>query len=125
MKAYLVFDEDEKKPVWTGWMMEQLRERGHEIEIPDFATTAWLDYGWNGRIYHGACGEIVNRSEYAISIHIPRPKKKIKKWRWVIAVKKGKDIGTTQHMTEEELHYYYPNQRWYHKIDETEIEVEE
>lgn len=83
----------------------------HEIEIPDGATE--IGYTFKTPL----CG--------AKFIPTPRPKKKVKKWRWVIATKKGKDVGTTTHMTESELHRIYPNQKWYHRIDETEIEVEE
>lgn len=89
----------------------------HEIEIPEGANNATVAFQRVDGCLRGSISHV--------EIPIPRPKKKVKKWRWAMATKKGKDVGITNHMTEEELHRYYPNQMWYHRIDETEIEVDE
>jgi hypothetical protein len=113
MKAYLVFDEDEKKPVWTGWMMEQLRERGHEIDVPD-----GTDYLNIIPIPSGLEG-----SEHFKSIPIPR-KKKVKKWRWEICSLDGIVWRTEKHHTEEEIQNVY-GCKAAHRIDDSMIEVGE
>jgi hypothetical protein len=115
MKAYLVFDEDEKKPVWTGWMMEQLRERGHEIEIPDGAEGLSISE-WDKRYKRDPVPCLCN-------IPIPR-KKKVKKWRWEICSLDGIVWRTEKHHTEEEIQNVY-GCKAAHRIDDSMIEVGE
>ena len=63
----------------------------------------------------------------AFSFPIPRPKVKVKKYRWAIP-KGGKVEITENHYTEKEMESYNkiePFLFWYHRIDETMVEVEE
>lgn len=84
--------------------------KAHEVEVPegiDFMIPTW------------GCTSLTKDS---IPLH--RPKKKVKKWQWVI----GKSCYTSHYMTErteEEIRRFDPKAEWYHKIDETMVEVDE
>ena len=111
MKAQLSFFHDNGK-----------FEATHEIEIPDGATL--FQYQTNeGHLYH------FYREEGICSyghFPIPRPKKKVKKWWWDFEDDNAADgFLTVGPYTEEEVKADYPNAKWYHRIDETMIEVEE
>jgi hypothetical protein len=85
----------------------------HEIEVPDTAHALSL---------HGQ--RSVADYFYIKDIPLPRPKKKVKKWQWALPCRVGDGCFNTFHMTEDEMKKtFIPI--WYHKIDETEIEVEE
>lgn len=57
-------------------------------------------------------------------LSLPRPKVKVKRWRWVVNEFSSVFI-TEGHYTEDELRETLSEMEWYHKIPETEIEVEE
>lgn len=58
-------------------------------------------------------------------VPIPRPKK-VKKWWWDFEDDNASDgFSTSGPYTEEEIKDDYPKAKWYHRIDETMVEVEE
>ena len=89
-------------------------EATHEIEIPEKFTEVKI-----------IVGSLCDLGAVVRILPIPRPKAKVPKWRWVIPTKKGTAHTIVGPLTEEEVHRYYPNQMWYHRIDETMVEVEE
>jgi len=129
MKAYL-FIEGEKRPPKPGdcfingngdvdlsvmhFTENRLVLTRHEIEIPEGATQFR---------YAVICDDpMCNRGQ---SIPIPRPKK-VKRWWWNFEDDNAADgFSTSGPYTEEEVKADYPNAKWYHRIDETMIEVEE
>jgi hypothetical protein len=106
-----------KDGVWMYQIMgyetrEQTIGIAHEIEVPEGSEFIKLDWlkEWKG-------GTIA-------TIPLPRPKKKVKKWQWALPCRVGNGCFNTCHMTENDMkRTYIPI--WYHKIDETEIEVDE
>jgi hypothetical protein len=87
----------------------------HEIEIPDYVDA--MNYGFSNSQFTGI---------RTGSVPIPRPKKKVKKWLWAVGVEDGDVFFTYQiHRTEDEIKRAYKNGMWYHRIDKTEIEVDE
>jgi (2Fe-2S) ferredoxin len=79
----------------------------HEIEVPEGSYFA--EIGFTG---------------YSNTVCIPlspRPKPKVKKWKWVLGGKEYVPHITTGWYTEEEIKKQYPSAEWYHKIDETEV----
>ena len=131
MKAYIEFIGNEDRRPKTGERFED--ENGsivvacydheeirrmvtrHEIEIPDGAKclTIFPD-------------SIITCPEASVAkIVIPRPKKKVKKWLWIVGINRNSFFANIEHRTEEEIKATLPSQDWYHRIDETMIEVEE
>jgi len=104
MKAQLSFFHDNGK-----------FEATHEIGIPGGAVTFR---------YVTLCENQMDN--IGQSIPIPRPKKKVKKWHWVVGEKGcGGVLANAFHRTEERIKADYPGVGWYHRIDETMIEVDE
>ena len=128
MKAYLFVETGETRKAHGEWRLDDgdciksihtdaeypILTR-HEIEINPSADVLYLSQGIRG------WGKSIEWKE----ICLPRTRKTVKRWKWAMATKKGKDVGITTHLTEEELHKYYPNQMWYQRLDNTMIEVEE
>lgn len=89
----------------------------HEIEVPEGATFFQYQIGGNGFSWsNGTMGYIP----------IPRPKKKVKKWRWYMddwAHPGGVHVSPSHH-TEEDAKRIYEAHKFLCKIPETEIEVE-
>lgn len=85
----------------------------HEIDIPDGANILTVQT-------RGTCNTLP-----AIHFPIPpRPKKKVKKWWWNVEDDNASDgFSTSGPYTEEEIKQDYPNAKWYHRIDETMVEV--
>jgi hypothetical protein len=81
----------------------------HEIEMPEGAT--FLIPLWGS-------------STYGVkdAIPLPRPKVKVKKWQWVVP-HSWEGVYMTTEYTEEGIRMALPGKKWYHKIDETMIEV--
>jgi hypothetical protein len=86
----------------------------HEIEMPEGAT--FLIPLWGS-------------STYGVkdAIPLPRPKVKVKKWQWVMKDETELNglLFTSGHYTDEEFLNDWRPKGWYHKIDETMIEVSE
>lgn len=139
MKAYLFIETGEVRTPKTGeWYYDNTRQifqsrrdfqlvaapilTPHEIEIPDGATL--FQYQTNkGELYH------FYREEGICSyghFPIPRPKRKVKKWRWVY-----QDASTGEVCITSEYHKIggglgnNVHAKWCRQIPETEIEVEE
>jgi hypothetical protein len=84
---------------------------GHEIDIPEGATTLTVQA-------RGCCN-----SPPARHIAIPRPKRLVKKWRWVVGFRHREPIFTsTHHANQEELYDKFGKIEWCTAIAETEIE---
>lgn len=116
MKAYLLFDNGEKRTRLGDLVWETIRAKGKPIEIPDWPTT--LYYGFQTE------HQVQDIKEY---IPLPHPKKMVKKWRWVYEDPydpNGFDY-TESYFTESGVRAWAPNRKWYHNIEGTEIEVEE
>ena len=114
MKAYLLFDNEETKENFSTLTWGHVKNNSHEIEIPDGAD----------KFHH----EMTDRDGYVSRgwVPIPRPKKKVKKWYWVVGRKINDGFwANSTHRTEEEIKAHFPEVGWYHRIDETMIEVEE
>lgn len=114
MKAYFVIEARKGKK--EGFFINRDDWHVNEFEIPEWATQANVD--------------CVRADDVIHTLHkfpLPRPKKKVKKWRWVISppqyLKDNKPYLTI-HLTEEEAREI-PDNMWVHRIDETKIEVEE
>ena len=59
-------------------------------------------------------------------IDLPSPKKKVKKWNWCLPMSCPQEAFVPNGWyTEDTIKRLYPNREYYHKIPETEIEVEE
>ncbi len=87
----------------------------HEIDVPEIATELFIT---------GNVGYIVHLRR----ISIERPKPKVKKWHFCFEDSNSKDGWSAtagDPYTEKEMKEEYPNAKWYHKIDETMIEVDE
>ena len=92
----------------------------HAIEIPDYAHSLQIN-----AIY--GTGNI--QSFYAELIRFPicQKKPKVKKWKWASGGGGQVMVTVVGYLSEREVNDYqkqFPN-FWYHKLDETEIEVEE
>lgn len=107
MKAYLVFDNVEGIDKLLAAYMGSV---GHEIEVPDKFTELKL-----------VAGSLCDINAVVRIFPIPRPKKKVKKWRWWTELN-GIKVETAQEKSEDEM--VEANMQW-HKISSTEIEVEE
>jgi hypothetical protein len=87
----------------------------HEIDIPDVAKELKI-----------ITGSLCDLNTVVKIIPIHRPKAKVKKWEWVVDKGVGRSYyASGVHRTEEQIRYVFPNSKWYHRIDETEIEEEE
>jgi hypothetical protein len=113
VKAYLLFDEG-FWPMFIGksrW--EDIKKHANEIDVPEEATG--IQYGFNtvARDKLLSCG----------SIDIPRPKKKVKKWRC-----EGRLDGfkiTTELITFDEAQMLSRYVDGLYRMEDTMIEVEE
>jgi len=135
MKAYIEFIGNEDRRPKTGerfeddngsivvacYDHEEIRRivTSHEIEIPDGA------YEFHGHFHK--IGDCLSRGG---NICFPIPcKKKVKKWFWLVEDKSYCNAGYYNAngvlRTEEEIKQTFPNAKWYHRIDETMIEVPE
>jgi len=130
MKAHLFVPTGEVRPPKTNeWYMSYDGSLGvcktfgvyelpiftrHEIEIPDYAHSLQIN-----AIY--GTGNIQNFYAELIRFPICQKKPKVKKWKWVCGYKGSVDV--TGYRTERQLPGFVYD--WYHKIPETEIEVEE
>lgn len=120
MKAYLVFDSQliSGKFSFFDIVAELSRVGAHEIEIPAGATMFQYQTT-NGSLY--AFYRDDNIRSYG-HFPIPRPKRKVKKWKYAFVVA-NEIVCQTQHLSEDEvarMTCYGPK-----RIDETMIEVEE
>ena len=120
MKAYLFIETGEVRPtvgeeyirVGTSCCGQNVNScteypilQRHKIELPDNATYIDVNYG---------CNEIGFKPVSYYRAIVPRPKNKVKKWRWVNV----NDGSITEHSD------YQPSYS-YRKIPETMIEVTE
>ncbi len=85
----------------------------HEIEVP--VGSKCFQYDFIGQCGHRICD----------TKQIPLCKPKVKKWRWVIVDNNRKPHLVVELHSEEEAREYLSRYMVYHKIPETEIEVEE
>jgi hypothetical protein len=85
MKAYLFFDNG--LPQITAFIAKTIKKYGHAIDIQEGANTMTIQT-------RGTCN-----TPPALHIPIPRPKKKVKKWRWYIV---EEDDVTTNRYTPRE-----------------------
>jgi hypothetical protein len=106
MKAYLFFDNG--LPQITAFIAETIKKYGHEIDIPEGANTMTIQT-------RGTCN-----TPPALHIPIPRPKKKVKKWRWYII--EEDDVTTNRYTIGEANEAFGYN---IEKIINSEREVEE
>jgi hypothetical protein len=85
----------------------------HEIEVPEKYARI--------RLYAGSTSSIYG--DWLQDIPLPRPK--VKKWQWVMKDETELNglLFTSGHYTDEEFLNDWHPQGWYHKIDETMIEV--
>jgi hypothetical protein len=90
--------------------------KAHEIEVPESANQVEVVFT-KGSGSLDFCG--------TASIPLPSPKKKVKKWQWVIGNFTSNNGFLTDHYTDNGIRYTHPGREYYHKIPETEIEVEE
>ena len=90
--------------------------KAYEIDVPDSTREAIISfYGESGNRTHG---------DYYIGF--PRPKKKVKKWNWVLpCISSPEAFVPAGYYTEEGIKQTYPNRGYYHKVIETEIETDE
>lgn len=130
MKAYLFIETGEIRPVkQEEWYLSDSTIRRafnnnitikdvilsrHVIDIPDGKTTfvAFPSDAPMGTFIPGT------------AVPIPRPKKKVKKWRWVFADDYGLHISSTEYSLEA-WKRYDGDFEWSHSIPQTEIEAEE
>jgi hypothetical protein len=109
MKAYIFFEWP-----YAGMGPEVEAKPCHEIEVLDGADKIYFETTDSaGYIFRGF-------------VPIPRPKMKIKKWKWVVPIHDIPTI-TESYFTEEEMKASFKREPflfWYHRIDETEIEVD-
>jgi hypothetical protein len=90
----------------------------HEIEVPEGANNMTVAF----QNINGCLRGSMSRVE----IPIPRPKVKVKRWWWDFEDDNAADgFSTSGPYTEEEVKADYPNAKWYHRIDETMVEVPE
>jgi hypothetical protein len=89
MKAYLFFDNG--LPQITAFIAETIKKHGHEIEILEGAKTLSIHITCDA--YHP--GDL----PFLKVIPIPRPKKKVKKWRWYIV--EEDDVTTNRYTLRE------------------------
>lgn len=85
MKAYLFFDNG--LPQITAFIAETIKKYGHAIDIQEGANTMTIQT-------RGTCN-----TPPALHIPIPRPKKKVKKWRWYIV--EEDDVTTNRYTLRE------------------------
>lgn len=89
----------------------------HEIEVPDGAETVRVSTS-------STPPKLATWSAHHFDL--PKPKKKVKRWRWAFqSVPDGDTTVTYMRFTEDEVRVNMPNCIFYHRIDETEIEEEE
>ena len=133
MKAYLFIEGETRLAKQGEWYMTSRGEiyyvegsttRGernvltrHEIEIPEKFTEIKI-----------IAGSLCDLNAVVRIFPIPRPKK-VKKWFWLVEDKSYCNAGYYNAngvlRTEEEIKQTFPNAKWYHRIDETMIEVPE
>jgi hypothetical protein len=106
MKAYLFFDNG--LPQITAFIAETIKKYGHAIDIQEGANTMTIQT-------RGTCN-----TPPALHIPIPRPKKKVKKWRWYII--EEDDVTTNRYTIGEANEAFGYN---IEKIINSEREVEE
>lgn len=87
----------------------------HEVEVPEGTVSAGMCF--TGQHTFSQCPAAI--------IQFNKPK--VKKWIWCFSSLNDHYICdiSARPMTESEVKAKYPNRQWYHKIDETMIEVEE
>jgi hypothetical protein len=88
-------------------------DQTHEVEVPDTAHALSL---------HGQ--RSVDNYFYIKDIPLPRPKKKVKKWQWVISVKNIPEI-TSHYYSSDEANHAFGGCKYKMLIPQTEIEVED
>ncbi len=92
-----------------------------EIEVPD-------EYNFESIKIIGIYGtcDLGSTSFEIDEIELPRPKKKVKKWLWVVKCPTWVQPAVNSlHKTEDEIKRCFSDSEWYHKIPETEIETDE
>jgi hypothetical protein len=99
-------DRDEMKQADTVYQKEWPILTLHEIEIPEGSHTLTL--------------QAKGSRQTPPSIHIPLPRPKVKKWKFVVMGNVGMFI-TGRSYTISEVVEEYPGNKWYHKIDQTEV----
>jgi hypothetical protein len=112
LKAYLLFDNEETREKFIGAVWEVIKGAGNEIEITEGADRVLV---YEQSDFHGI-------TKLKGTVDYPRPKKKVKKWKYAFVVA-NEIVCQTQHLSEDEvarMTCYGPK-----RIDETEIEVEE
>jgi len=132
MKGYLFIDAGEVRQAkcdefYTNCYGEIFRVEGtitsgernvvtrHEINIPDGAERLTV-----------FPGSLIDENINVTVISLPHPKKKVKKWEWIVGyTHRAKMVWEHKYCTEDEIKDHAPGADWYHKIDETETEVEE
>jgi hypothetical protein len=86
----------------------------HEVDMPENITA--IDIG-------GYTIPVGKTWTWIKLLNIPliKPRPKVKKWKWVMD--NGACVLTVAGLhTEDEVRKSYPNRKWYHRIDETEVE---
>ena len=132
MKAYLFIETGEIRPVkQEEWYLSDSTIRRafnnnitikdvilsrHEIDIPERANNMTVAFQHIDGCLRGSISHV--------DISIPRPKKKVKKWRWVFADDYGLHLSSTEYSLEA-WKRYDGDFEWSHSIPQTEIEVEE
>ena len=135
MKAYLFIETGEVRDPKDGELFMTpsggiLRCKGdfgkrsiltrHEIEIPEGLEGVSIS-GWGLD-----CGQCKKQVPCLANIPIPRPKKKVKKWKWLACAPGGSPFISGSHYSESEWRKEYaPIHEWSHSIPQTEIEAEE
>lgn len=109
MKAYLIFDTDFDNMNQN--LAAYARGIGRHIEIPEGATGLRINPEDDKGTYYA----------YGKSISIPRPKQKVKKWKWYVV---EEDCITSERYTEQEAKAEFDRYTLF-RIDPTEKEVEE
>lgn len=108
--------------MWFQWINNNMSVESHpigiwhQIEVPSNADAISIS---------AICSNPVQYPQIA-HFPIPRPKKKVKKWQWVLScISSQEAFVPAGYYTEEGIKQAYPNRGYYHKVMETEIETDE